>query len=295
MFLTCSAFAQKRSIALKLKKDSTYSFVVKQTTTTSQTIRQRSLETRMTLLVRMSFKIADVRKDHYRIYAKYDSINLHMDMPNGNLQYSSENSDTTNIYSQILAAFKNKAFLVRLSRSGQIISADEADQYLSVIAQLTKANAAQREQAFTELQQSIGSNAVVNLLQKVFNVYPEVPVNSNEKWVIDTKSEGEPDLATRNYYVIKNILPKNIIIQGNGTIRSLSPTEPALLNGMPVERNLAGDTYVNISADKVSGWPLKAEVMEKLSGFMIIQDNSKLPGGLAIPVNINNIVTVDIP
>lgn len=295
MLLTCFAFAQKRSIALKLKPGATYSFVLKQTTTTSQTIRQRPLETRLILTAGMRFMVSSVTEGYYTLNTTFDSIKLQLELPNGDLQFNTEKQSDSGIYALVLKSLRNSSFNMRLSKTGKIANIESADENLQKAIANIKADTAQRQQALEQLRQSVGSTAITNLLQKIFTVYPEMPVNSGDKWDIKTQSKGEPDLATRNYYIIKNILPKSIIIQGNGTIQSISPTKPALLNGMPVERNLAGDTYVNIITDYISGWPLKAEINEKLSGVTIIIDNPQLPGGLAIPTDINNIVTLSTP
>ncbi|GAA4921987.1 hypothetical protein GCM10023313_27380 [Mucilaginibacter defluvii] len=295
MLLTCFAFAQKRSIALKLKPGATYSFVIKQTSTTSQTIRQRPLETRLILTAGMRFMVSNVTEGDYTLNTTFDSIKLQLELPNGDLQFNTEKRGDSGIYAVVLKSLKKRPFNIRLSKTGKIMEVEGSDNNLQKAIADTKADTAQRQQALEQLRQSVGSTAITNLLQKIFNIYPEVAVSNNDKWIIQTQNKGEPDIATRNYYMVKTALPKSIVIQGNGTIQSVAPARPALLNGMPVERNLAGDTYVNITTDYISGWPLRAEINEKLNGVIIINDNPQLPGGLAIPININNIVTLSIP
>ncbi|MBE9585251.1 hypothetical protein IM792_12390 [Mucilaginibacter sp. JRF] len=295
LLCTVAAIGQKLKPALNLAKDGTYSLLIKQTTTTTQTIRQRPLETTLILAAKVSFTVTDVKDTLYTISAKYDSVNLQMDLPNGTLQFSSERVDSANLYSKALAQLKGKSFQFTQSRSGRVIAIDQADENLANVTNNLKADTAQREQTFKQLQASLGDDAFRAIIEKVFLIYPSSAINKTEKWTIGSQIPGEPALALRNFYFIKSVLTADITIQGNGTAVSIARADTAKLNGMPVERSMAGNINSVITINKKTGLPKTAEITQNLKGNIIIADNIKLPGGLVIPIVTNSNLKVNTP
>ncbi|MCC8408851.1 DUF6263 family protein [Mucilaginibacter sp. UR6-1] len=295
LLFTFLATGQKLRPALNLTKGNTYTLILKQTTTTNQTIRERPLETRLILSAKMSFTVTDVQDTLYTVKAKYDSVSLQMDMPNGNLQFSSEHADTANLYSKVLAKLKALPFRLILTRTGKVAAANEAEKNLTEITNTLQVSAAQREQAFKQLQSSLGGNAIVDLLGKLIYIFPPSTINKTDKWVLTNNVDSEIPLMVHNFYFVKNTTLTDITIRGNGTAQTNLTNDTVQLNGMPVKRNLAGNTTSTITINKRNGWPKTAEVTQNLKGNIIVTDNPKLPGGLAIPVAISTTLTVITP
>ena len=57
---------------------------------------------------------------------------------------------------------------------------------------------------------------------------------------------------------------------------------------MPVQYDLTGEMQSEIKVDKVTGWIIEANIRQDVKGDVYIKENSKIPGGMKIPMVMKN-------
>jgi len=57
---------------------------------------------------------------------------------------------------------------------------------------------------------------------------------------------------------------------------------------MPVKYDMVGTMTSDIKIDKETGWVSSANIDQSISGTAYIKDHPQMPGGLSIPMTMNN-------
>jgi hypothetical protein len=78
------------------------------------------------------------------------------------------------------------------------------------------------------------------------------------------------------------------LIRGNGIIITDDNAGATSINGLPVKYHLTGTMTCDIEADRSTGWVTELNLNQTMTGDFEIQDNPKMPGGMSIPITINN-------
>nr|MBB6138279.1 hypothetical protein [Mucilaginibacter sp. X5P1] len=60
---------------------------------------------------------------------------------------------------------------------------------------------------------------------------------------------------------------------------------------MPVKYEITGTLRSNIKINKITGWPIEVRSLQLMKGDIEILDNSKVPGGMKIPVSLKTVAT----
>jgi len=78
------------------------------------------------------------------------------------------------------------------------------------------------------------------------------------------------------------------LITAFSTIGPKKSGQTTEMNGMPAEYNLNGTSEWILKVDSKTGWIIEGQTKQSLSGNVQIKDNPKLPGGMEIPLKVNN-------
>jgi hypothetical protein len=57
---------------------------------------------------------------------------------------------------------------------------------------------------------------------------------------------------------------------------------------MPLKYDLSGTMNTDIKINKITGWIIESKSSQSISGTAYVKDNPKLPGGMSIPMIVNN-------
>jgi hypothetical protein len=61
---------------------------------------------------------------------------------------------------------------------------------------------------------------------------------------------------------------------------------------MPLKYDLTGAMTSDIKIDKKTGWTINAMINQSIKGTAYIKDNPQIPGGMTIPMTMNNEMTI---
>ncbi|MEO6150709.1 MAG: DUF6263 family protein [Mucilaginibacter sp.] len=294
VLITClNVKAQKAKLRLNLITGETYHLTSTSNLKTVQTINGNLLESDFNITAKISFKVSAIRDTLFDMQVSYDSLALKMDLPIGTINAGSA-SGAKDIYEGILSKLKSQSFLVVMARTGRIVSLGRLDSLISTISKtFTAVPEEQRAQAMHQIVQLLGEKAFKSNLEPCTYIFPSSPVNTNDKWSIDSQQEAPVPVNFHTLYILKGIAASGYSIEGLTIIQTGDKDTNAQLNQMPVKYSLGGNMSVTIQGDKATGWVTGAKISRLIKGHLQIKDNTQLPGGMLIPITItgNAVIT----
>ncbi|RYZ91909.1 MAG: hypothetical protein EOP47_30860, partial [Sphingobacteriaceae bacterium] len=125
------ANAQKVTPQLNLIKGATYSTINKNVSKISQTINGQAMDINMVIEGKVSFNVTGIRDTVYDMQVRYDSLSMKMDLPTGEMKFSSERGSDP--FSTIMGKIKSRSFPVVMSKKGKIISVSGIESLVTEI------------------------------------------------------------------------------------------------------------------------------------------------------------------
>lgn len=286
-FILGTGFAQKADLKLNLEIGTVY----KQTTASDVTIVQefggQTMEILMSVEGDMSYKVISKANSNYEMEVTYDRLGMTMKMPQGEMSFSSEKNDESDIFSSILAELRNKPFTVTMTEKGKVLGVKNMDVLLeSVFSKFSEVPEAQLSQIKSQLEKSYGESGLKGNIEMVSSIFPEKSVAIGDQWKIETKLESgmNATISSTYKYVEKN--STYILINGDSKIATVDTDEYMSSNGLEMKLNLAGTMKSEIKIDPKSGWTIEARILQDLKGESIVKPNAQLPDGMTIPMQM---------
>ena len=151
---------------------------------------------------------------------------------------------------------------------------------------------AQKQQIQSQLKQSYGEKALRGNLEMATAIFPESPVTIGDSWVVNTKLESGFDANIESTYKLNASNSSYCLISGSSTIKTINKDEYIQSNGMPMKFDLTGTMSDEIKINSSTGWVMESKINQTLKGTSQIKDNPKIPGGMTIPMEMKNEMTI---
>jgi hypothetical protein len=289
--IALTAFAQKVKPALNLAKGETYYTVTVSNSTISQTFNGQDVNYTIGMSGKTAFKVIDIVDTVYNMEVSYKSIGMKMQTPQATMDFNSDAKDPQDLPSKLLAALRDKPFLVSISKNGRVLSVKNIDKIMtSVFDGITSVDSTQKAQVKTQFTQSFGEAAFKGNLEQTLAIYPGKKVAKNDTWVIHVQLESTMSANITTTYQLLDITDAGYVIHGDGKLATLSD-KVSKINGMEATYALTGTMKSDINVDKKTGWVTQAKLKQDMSGNFNIKDNPQVPGGMTVPMTVHSDVT----
>jgi len=294
--LLCSSlgcFAQKVSLLLNLKKDSTYYLKSDANMTIIQTINgtKQLISTLMTGM--MAHKVIAIKDTVYEMEVQFRSLGVRVDVGGKVVDMRSDDATGANPASKMIKNMLNKPFTMFISNRGKVLELKNIDNlYSRMFEGFPQITDAQKAQFKAQMEQSFGEKSIRTSFQDSFSVVPAGPVGQGDKWVSNTTLEsGAISANIKTTYTLQGITADAITIHGEAAIQQGASKALKEYNGIPMRfTNATGSSTANIKLDRATGWISESKVTKLVSGIIEVPDGPKTPGGMTIPMS----VTVDM-
>jgi hypothetical protein len=289
--LVIAANAQKVKPALDLAKGETYYNITVTNSTISQTLNGQEVTYNVTMSGKTAFKVIDITDTVYNMEVIYKSIGMKMQSPQATMDFNSDTPNPQDVPSRLLAALRDKPFLVSISKNGRVLSVQNIDKIMtSVFDGMTSVDSTQKMQLKAQFTQSFGEAAFKGNLEQTLAIYPGKKVAKNDTWVINTKLESTMSANISTTYQLMDITDAVYVIHGEGKLATLSD-KISKINGMEATYALTGTMKSDFKIDKKTGWVTEAKLKEDMSGNFNIKDNPQVPGGITVPMTVHSDIT----
>ncbi len=288
-----SAQAHKEKFGLNLTAGQTYYQKSSSQMTIIQTINNQLLNIEMTINGNMSFKVTDIQNSLYNMEVRYESLTMKMNLPNGITEFSSDKNDDNDIMSTMLGCMIGRPFLVKMTKTGKITEVKNIEYVFSTMFdKFPQLSDFQKQQIKEQLLKAYGEKAFIGNLEMNTAIYPDSPVSLGDKWKIKIIMESGMKATIETIYELRENTDAYAVFYGSSTMETADKEAYIETNGMPLKYDLTGTMTSVIKTDKVTGWVMEAKLSQAFKGTAYIRDNPKLPGGMSIPMSINNEMSI---
>lgn len=293
LLLATSCDAKKERLELNLTKGETYTQQMASSMSILQTINGQEVKTNMSVHGKMTYKVIDIQNSVYEIEVRYESLALKMSMPGGTMEFSSEKNDANDILSTLLGVMKNKPFLVKMTKTGKVNEVKNIENLFSdMFIKTPTLNEMQQKQIRQQLMQAYGEQAFKGNLEMCSAIFPDSTVAKGDKWVIKTKLASGMAANMETSYELKETEDTFYIISGISKIATADKDAYIQSNGMPLKYDMTGTMTSEIKINRKTGWVIESKTSQTIQGTAQIKDNPQMPGGMSIPMTMNNEMTV---
>jgi len=209
------------------------------------------------------------------------------------LEFSSEKNDEKDIFSTILSAMKNKPFLVKMTKTGKVNEVKNIESVFSgIFEKFPQLTDIQKQQIQSQLMQAYGEKAFKGNLEMCSAIFPDFQVSKGDKWIIKTKLESGMAANMETTYELKEVNDSYCLLSGTSRIESADKDAYIQSNGMPLKYDMSGTMSSEIKINRKRGWIIESKINQALKGTAQVKDNPQMPGGMTIPMTMNNEMTI---
>ena len=291
--LVVASYAQKTTLKLNLKEDEAYKQTMHSNAEVLQEVNGQNVSMIMIMKGLVLYRVKTINEQGYEEEVTYESLTMSMQLPQGTMEFSSEQKEKPDILSSILAEIKNKPFYIKLTHLGKIIEIKNIESlFESAFNKLPNISEGQRTQLKAQLMKAYGADAFKGNLEMTMAIYPDRPVAKGESWIIKTKLESGMSADMTTTYRLLEEGPSEYVITGDSRIETADKDAYIESNGMPMKYDLTGDMSSYIRIDKTSGWIIEAKIKQTIGGNVYLKGNPQMPDGMKIPMVMKNEMTV---
>lgn len=285
--------AQKAVLRLNLEKDKVYGQEMSSVISIDQQIAGQPFHMNMKVDAVMTYKVTQIAGDVYDMEVCYRKMMMDMTSPAGKVQYSSVKSDADDILSSVMGSMINRPFLVKMTKTGRVTEVKNIEEVFEhMFDSFPDLDEAQKQKIKDQLMKSYGEKAFIGNLEMCSAIFPDSAVAQGDKWDISVNLESGMNVNVNTSYELKAIRKSGYTISGISSMKSIDPESYSELNGMMLRYDLTGIMMTEIIIDKQSGWVISSKTNQGLKGMAYIKDNPQIPGGMKIPITINNNMTI---
>jgi len=288
-----SCQSQQSQLFLNLEKGKEYRQSINSKATIIQDINGQKINIVMTIKGVLTFEVKSITNSGYSMNTKYDKLSMSMQMPQGEMEFSSENNDPNDIFSNIFSAMTNENFELTMSKTGKITELKNIEVlWETAINKFEQLNEMQKEQIRAQIMNAYGAEALKGNIEMVTAIYPDKTVSKGDVWTINTKLESGMSSKMTTEYEFVESTSEYVLIKGNSKIETEDKDAYIETNGMPMRYDLSGSMISDIKIDKNSGWIIKADINQEIKGDAYIKENPQMPNGMKIPMTMINEMTI---
>lgn len=293
LILITTCYAQKEQLELNLIKGEVYTQKLNSHMSIIQTISGQEAKTEMFLSGITTYKVIEIHNSIYELEVRYESLSMKMILPNGTVEFSSEKHDEKDIFSTLLGLLKDKPFLIKMTKTGKINEVSNIEKiFMGMFDKLPKLTEVQKQQIQNQLMQAYGEKAFKGNLEMCTAIFPDSAVSKGDKWVVQTKLESGMAANMETTYELMEINDSYYRFSGTSKIITADKDAYVQSNGMTLKYDISGTMYSDIKINKTNGWVIDSKINQTMKGTTQIKDNPQMPGGMTIPMTLNNEMTI---
>ena len=296
-FLTAIIFAltfnlQKSDYGLKLTVGETYSQTYIAQSTVEQQIMGMEQKIDISINSKVDFTVTQKMADRYRMDVAYGAIEMVMKLPQGETKVSTtEESD--NPMSTMMKSMVGKKFQIEMLKNGTVEKVENLENIFSGMFEAFPDFSDQQKQQFTaQMMQSYGEKAFKGNIEMITAILPQQKVAVGDSWNTATQLESGFAANVKSTYTLASANSSEVVIKGTSSIKTDDNDAAVEVNGMSTKYSLDGTMTSTYQLDPKTNWVISGQVEQKMSGKADIEDNPQIPGGITIPMEIKNLMTI---
>ncbi len=234
----------------------------------------------------MRFDVQRVNSDgSAQIKVTYESVALDQDGPEGSLQYDSENPPSpVPGPAKPFAALVGEGFRMRLTPAGEIEEITGVDALIGAVVSTLPEE--RRRKAAAAARRQFGPKAMKRMINVALGYCPKHPVAPGDSWRERYSVSRPYPVIVENTYTLREASGAELRIDLSSNIRPNPDAEAIRTRGATMRVEMNGQQQGTIVVDKDTGWLVRADIDQKMSGTGKLQSTSDPDQVRTWPVNI---------
>lgn len=280
----------KQKLGLYLVKGETYYQNYTLDGSIQQEVNGQKIDIKMSVTSKVSYFVEDKHPSFYDMKVMYESMSMQMSTPFGAaMNFSSESVDSTDIFSRIMKQLINKPFSLKMNTDGTVDEITGLENIFNGLLEgFPNVSEQQKAQVQSQLQQSFGQEAFKGNIEMITAIFPREAVDINSTWENEIELQSGMEAIIKNKFTLTELEKDYAVIKGASTFQTAEQDEFEQINNMPAKYNLSGEMISNLKIDSKTGWIMQADITQDISGQIEIGDNPAMPGGMNIPMRMEN-------
>lgn len=281
------------TLLLRFKLDSARSY--KQTTTittdSKQEVQGQEMVVHQFVSVTTKMKVNLVTDSLHMYDVEYSDIKMELEGMGTNQKFGSDTTKLkmTDPTSRVLNQMVNQPFEAHINELGVV---EEVFGLEELIAEAT-VNATGITAMYAEqFSSGFGDGGLAKNLEMVTAIWPEQAVRIGETWSNEQYTPTGLPLISKNQYTLMAITGNQGEIKIESSLEIDKENSSTILSGMEASYNLSGSRTGTILFEVKTGWVIKADLLENITGNILITPNDQVPDGMIIPVEFKNDIKV---
>ena len=270
VFLCMSMLTQAQvKLSFNPEKGQKYSYLFETEQDMKQTVMGQEIPTQVVMTMLMDMDINEKNNDETTLISTYNAIKMSIANPMMNVEYDSQRpkENPTEIENMIAAIFSGligNSFSVNIDQTGSVKSVSGMDELIQGLLKVLPQDNPAMQQMSGPFLQSFNSDAMKNMFEQSFKIYPANPVNVGDSWEgnITTAIMGM-NQTMNNTYMLK-------AIEGNAAVMDVSSTFVFNPEGS-IKGEITGNQSGQMSLNVKTGMPQTSSVTQKYQGKLNAQ------------------------
>ena len=292
IIFVCSLNPQKQDYGLNLEVGETYSQFYTAESKVEQTIMGMEQTVTISLSSGVDFKVTQKMSDRYKMDVSYKEIEMIMNLPQGETRVSTK-EESDNPMSSMMKNMVGKSFQVEMLNNGKVTKVENLENVFSNMFEgIPDLSEEQKSQLVGQMMQSYGEKAFKGNIEMITAILPAKKVSVGDSWTSTTRLESGFAADVNNTYTLASSDASAVVIEGSSDIATDPTGSTTEVNGMKTSYELSGTMTATYTLDPKTNWVLMGKVNQKMTGEAEIADSPQIPGGITIPMEITNLMTI---
>ena len=286
-----ATFAKKLDLKFNLKEGETYKQVMTSTSKVSQEIMGQKMDITIVMSNTTLYKVLKIVDGNYEMEVSYDKMSMSMDMPQGNVKFSSDDESADNPFSPIVNSMIGKKFNLTMSEKGHIIELTGIKELMDAVFSSVPGDQGQLKQMQEQLKGAFGEDAFKNSFEKMTAVFPEGKIKKGTEWDFDLTQNVGFTIDSKNTYKLIDFNKSVATIKGTSTMATPDSSSVMDMGVMKMKYDMSGDVVSEMKVDVNTGWIIEANMVQKLNGE-ISMEGQNIPEGLKLPMKMETTIQI---
>ncbi|MHC1780950.1 MAG: DUF6263 family protein [Bacteroidales bacterium] len=266
--ISISLQAQQIDLKLNLEVGKVYKQNFISTNNMAQEMSGMNFTIDIKFINQVSFKVLGIENDEYRLEIKYDSTSMDLKSPFFSITAASGKPEAKDYLSLYLQKYSEKAFIIRMTKYGQITQMENFDEQMkSIFDDLSNVDpgTGPMSQMKSQLEQSYGKEAFKNNIVTQMSFFPAKKVGIGEKWIDNTVMKNGVPVNNVTEYELTGFDSNTATLKGISTYALTDGNGIKEVNGQKMNIEISGKGIYEIKIDRKSGWIIESRLKNEMT------------------------------
>lgn len=276
--------AQKNTLGFNFTKNQVFTQTMTADINIDQSFAGQTMKINMKMVSKNTFKVLEVHDTDYLVNVTYENLSLKMNMPG-----MPATGEVDAVMKKMTNAINGKSFSMNMSKKGKIVKIHNMENLFSgLFDSIPEMPEAQKEQMKKQMEDAYGKNNFIANFESYSAIFPSHAVAKGDKWTNKNKMETSFSMLTETEYTLKDVTAKYYLISYNMKMKMDKTDSLKMTNGLPMVFNMDGTGTGELKIDRATGWIISGTLLQKMSGENEVKDCAQVPGGMKIPMVMEN-------